>query len=100
MRTCTSAIVTCSEVAGENSPACATGSASAPRTQIEKTNCLHVVMVTPPAASCQAVEKLCRCARTSVVHRYTTTEEHSCRMLKKFRLLTRPTLARQDTPYP
>jgi hypothetical protein len=35
-----------------------------------------------------------------VVHRYTATEEYARRMLKKFRLLTRPTLARQDAPYP
>jgi hypothetical protein len=29
-----------------------------------------------------------------------TTEKHFCRMLKKARLLTRPTLARRDAPFP
>src|SRR6185295_19241170 len=51
MRTCTSAIVTCSENAGEDSAACATGIVSTPRKQRQRTNCLYAVMVTPPAAS-------------------------------------------------
>jgi hypothetical protein len=35
-----------------------------------------------------------------MVRTYGTTEARSRRMLKKARLLTRPTLARRDAPYP
>ena len=37
-------------------------------------------------------------SRTSIICTSEAREEHSCRMLKKARLLTRPTLARRDAP--
>src|SRR5437879_3675009 len=48
----------------------------------------------------QATEKLCWYARTLMLRTCGTTPAHSRRMLKKARLLTRPTLARRDAPYP
>ena len=48
----------------------------------------------------QAAEKLCRYARTLMVRTCGTTGKHSLRMLKKARLLTRPTLARRDASCP
>src|SRR5437016_14656109 len=48
----------------------------------------------------QATERLCWYARTLMLRTCGTTTAHSRRMLKKARLLTRPTLARRDAPYP
>jgi hypothetical protein len=53
-----------------------------------------------PQASKQAAEKPFRHSNASMACTPGTRGEHPCRMLKKVRLLTRPTLARRDAPYP